>query len=236
MDTRNNQALLRAFWLSEITAESLYRFLAGRYKDDDRKRAILEIARMEHGHANVWSGLSERIHGVSFRVSRIVKWRIAWAKLISLLLPLTIFIHYLEHGEKKAILDYAQLLDVYKDNDQARTTIMNVIRQEIGHEWHMMEQIADRRVYIANLKEAIPGMTAGIIETLGLVIGLVAAHARTLVIGLTGVIAMVGGMIAETSVSYIGSRGHRDLHMGREKGAEHKNRGHPCRAAQGTRA
>ena len=236
MDTRNNQALLRAFWLSEITAESLYRFLAGRYKDDDRKRAILEIAKMEHGHANVWSGLSERIHGVSFRVSRIVKWRIALAKLLSLLLPLTIFVHYLEHGEKKAILDYAQLLDVYKDNGQARTTIMNVIRQEIGHEWHMMEQIADRRVYIANLKEAIPGMTAGIIETLGLVIGLVAAHARTLVIGLTGVISMVGGMIAETSVSYIGAKGHHDLHMGREKEPEHKNRGHPCRAAQGTRA
>ena len=37
----------------------------------------------------------------------------------------------------------------------------------------MMEQIADRKLYIAKVREAIPGMTAGIIETLGLVIGLV---------------------------------------------------------------
>ena len=43
----------------------------------------------------------------------------------------------------------------------------------------MMEQLADKRLYIAKVKEAIPGMTAGIIETLGLVIGLLAAHAKT---------------------------------------------------------
>jgi VIT1/CCC1 family predicted Fe2+/Mn2+ transporter len=217
IEAGTNTRMLRTFWLSEITAESLYRFLARRYEDESRKRPIIEISKMEHGHANAWSGLAERVHGVSFRATRVVKWRIALAKLLSLFLPLTIFIHYLEHSEKKAILDYAQLLDIYKENEKARTTIMNVIRQEIGHEWHMMEQIADRRLYIASLKEAIPGMTAGIIETLGLVIGLAAVHARTLIIGLTGVIGMVGGMIAETSVSYIGSKGHHDLHEGRKK-------------------
>ena len=79
---------------------------------------------------------------------------------------------------------------------------------EISHEWHMIELLAARRLYVVNAKETVSGMTAGIIQTLGLVIGLFAVHSRTLMIGLTGLIAMSGGMIAEMSVSYISSKGH----------------------------
>jgi VIT1/CCC1 family predicted Fe2+/Mn2+ transporter len=215
-DTKETPILLKMFWSSEIIAERLYEFLATRYHDD-RKKIILDIGKMEHGHANVWNKLAMEAHAASFRVSLFIKLKIVLAKLLSVLLPLTIFIHYLEHNEKKAILDYARLLEIYRDGEKARTIIINVIRQEIGHEWHMMEQIADRKLYIAKAREAIPAMTAGIIETLGLVIGLSAAHARTLVIGLTGLIAMFGGLIAETSVSYIASKNHRDLDEGRNK-------------------
>ena len=214
---KETPSLLRTFWSSEIIAQSLYGFLAARYDDDDLKKPIVEIGKMERGHAIAWNRLAKDVHGVSFQVSFSIKLRIALAKLLSLLLPLTIFIHYLEHSERKAILDYAALLEIYKGNEKARTIISNVITQEISHEWHMMEQIADRRLYIAKVSEAIPGMTAGIIESLGLVIGLVAAHTRTLVIGLTGLIAMIGGTIAEMSVSYIASKGQRDLHEGRNK-------------------
>ncbi|HME41741.1 MAG TPA: VIT1/CCC1 transporter family protein [Syntrophorhabdales bacterium] len=217
INTEETPSLLRTFWSSEIISESLYRFLAANYDDPDRKRDIVAIGTMERGHAQVWNKIARDVHGVSFQVSLVIKFKIVLLKLLSLVLPLTIFIHYLEHGEKKAILDYAGLLESYKDNEKARTIITNVILQEIGHQWHMMEQIADKRLYIEKVKEAIPGMTAGIIETLGLVIGLLAAHAKISMIGLTGLIAMIGGMIAEMSVSYISSKGHHDLNEGRDK-------------------
>ncbi len=216
MDTKEIPSLLRTFWSSEIIAQSLYGFLAVKY-DDDRKKAFVEIGRMERGHANVWNKLAQDAHAASFQVSLFIRFKIVLAKLLSLLFPLTIFIHYLEHGEKKAILDYARLLEIYKDDEKAKTIIIDVIRQEIGHEWHMMEQIADRKLYIAKVREAIPAMTYGIIETVGLVIGLLAAHAKTLAIGLTGLIAMFGGLIAEISVSYIASKNHHDLDEGRNK-------------------
>ena len=217
INTKETPSLLRTFWSSEIISERLYGFLAARYDDPDLKRDIVAIGTMERAHAQVWNKIAKDVHGVSFQVSLGIKFKIVLLKLLSLILPLTIFIHYLEHGEKKAILDYAGLLEIYKDDEKARTIITNVILQEIGHQWHMMEQIADKRLYIEKVKEAIPGMTAGIIETLGLVIGLLAAHAKTSMIGLTGLIAMVGGMIAEMSVSYISSKGHHDLNEGRDR-------------------
>jgi VIT1/CCC1 family predicted Fe2+/Mn2+ transporter len=228
MDTKQAPDLLRTFWSSEIIAENLYGFLAARYENDNLKKPIVEIGKMEGGHANVWNKLAKDAHALSFQVLFSIRFRIALAKLLSLILPLTIFIHYLEHSEKKAILDYAALLENYKDDEKARTIIINVIKQEIGHEWHMMEQIADRRLYIAKVSEAIPGMTAGIIESLGLVIGLVAAHTRTLVIGLTGLIAMIGGTIAEMSVSYVASKGERDLDEGRNKELNIKTKVNPA--------
>jgi VIT1/CCC1 family predicted Fe2+/Mn2+ transporter len=217
INTNEMPSLLRTFWSSEIVAESLYGFLAAKYDDPDRKREILAIGTMERAHAQVWNKIAQDVHGVSFQVSLVITFKIVLLKLLSFVLPLTIFIHYLEHGEKKAILEYAGLLENYKDDEQARTIITNVILQEIAHQWHMMEQIADKRLYIEKVKEAIPGMTAGIIETLGLVIGLLAAHAKTLMIGLTGLIAMIGGAIAEMSVSYISSKGHHDLNEGRDR-------------------
>jgi VIT1/CCC1 family predicted Fe2+/Mn2+ transporter len=224
---RGRRGRLHTFWSSEIVAAHLYAFLAARYGDDDRKTAIAGIGRMERGHAAEWAAIAEDVHGVSFRVSLFLKCRIALLKLLALVLPLTLFMHYLEHGERKAILDYAALLDAYKDDEKTTRTVTGIIVQEIAHEWHMMEQIADKRSYIAKAREAIPGMTAGIIETLGLVIGLLAAHAKTLMIGLTGLIAMTGGMIAEMSVSYISSKGERDLNEGKTREVDIKKEIHP---------
>jgi len=217
MDKKQTLNLLEIFWTSEIVADSLYSALAARYNDNKLKKAIIHIGEMERGHAHVWNKIATDVHGVSFHVSIFLKIKILLMKLLSFILPFTIFIHYMEHEERNAILEYSKLLDTYRDNENIRKIITNIIKQEIGHEWQMMEQIADKGSYIVKFKEAIPGMTTGIIETLGLVIGLLAAHTTTLMIGLTGTIAMISGTFAMMSISYISSKGHHDLHEGRVK-------------------
>ncbi|HYA15621.1 MAG TPA: demethoxyubiquinone hydroxylase family protein [Syntrophales bacterium] len=216
-NTEQTLNLLRIFWSSEIVADSLYSSLAARYSDDKMKKSIIHIGEMEQGHAHVWNKIAKDVHGVSFHFSVFLKIKIILMKLLSFIMPLTIFIQYMEHEERKAILEYSKLLATFKDDKRIREIITNIIKQEISHEWHMMEQIANKESYIVKFKEAIPGMTTGIIETLGLVIGLLAAHTTTLMIGLTGTIAMISGTIAMMSISYISSKGHHDLHEGRIK-------------------
>ena len=217
MKTERNLSLLHKFWQSEIIANHLYSFLAAQCKDNERKEIILRIGKMEQGHATVWDGIATKSHGVSFRITLPLRAKILSAKLLSFILPFTIFIHYMEHQERNAILDYSKVLEVYKDDEQTRSIILNMIRQEIGHEWHMMEQIADKESYIAKTREALDAMTVGIIETVGLVIGLLAAHSSTRTIGLTGLIATIGGAIAVISISYVSSKATYDLHEGRTR-------------------
>lgn len=217
MKTERNPSLLYKFWQSEIIANRLYSFLAAQCKDNERKEIILRIGKMEQGHATVWDGIAMKSHGVSFRITLPLRAKILSAKLLSFILPFTIFIHYMEHQERNAILDYSKVLEAYKDDEQTRSIIINMIRQEIGHEWSMMEQIADKEFYIAKTREALDAMTAGIIETVGLVIGLLAAHSSTRTIGLTGLIATIGGTIAVISVSYVSAKATYDLHEGRTR-------------------
>jgi len=217
LTVEGNLSLLRKYWQSEIVADSLYRFLAARCFDAEHKEIIAKIGRMEQGHATAWNRIAEKSHGARFEVTLSLRLKILSGKLLSLILPFTIFIHYMEHEERNAILEYSKLLDAYKHDEDTRKIITNVIRQEIAHEWQMMEQVADKESYIAKTREAMDAMTVGIIETLGLVIGLLAAHASTLTIGLTGLLGALGGLIAIMSTSYVTSKAASDLHEGRTR-------------------
>ena len=227
MEAKETLDLLRTYWTSEIIAHRLYTFLAARYEDRGLRESIITIGEMERGHSEAWNSVAEKFHGRSFRGSLFLRWEIALLKLLSFILPFTIFIHYMEHQERSAILEYAKLLEVCSDNEEIKTIITNILRHEIGHQWHMMEQIADKSAYIVKAREALPGMTAGIIETLGLVIGLLAAHVTTSAIGLTGLIAMIGGMTAISSISFISSKGHHDLQEGKAQELHIKTEVHP---------
>lgn len=227
MKKKDSLRLLRSFWKWELLTHRLYDSLSVRYKDDDRRESIIKLGKMELGHANVWDNIAGKVHGVSFKASILFRLEAALLKILAFFLPFTIFIHYMEHQERHAILEYSRLLETYKDDEKITKMILNVIRQEIGHEWRMMEQLADKAAYILKAKEAIHGMTAGILETLGLVIGLLAVHAETLIIGLTGLMAGIGGLIAIMSISYVSAKGHYDLHEGKAKELTIKTEVHP---------
>jgi VIT1/CCC1 family predicted Fe2+/Mn2+ transporter len=219
--------ILRNFWKAEVLADHLYRFIASRYRDPDKKSIIMSIGKMERGHAAVWNDIAQQTCHVSFEISIRFRLQILWMKFLSLVMPLTFFVHYMEHHERNSILQYSELLENYRDNETIRETIATIIREEIGHEWMMMEQIADRTSYVEKAKEAIHGMTAGIIETLALVIGLLAVHASSLIIGLTGLISTIGGMVAIMTISYISAKGHHDLFEGKIKELNVKKEIHP---------
>ena len=134
MKTKKTLNLLRTFWKSEIIAINVYNFLAKRYRDSDKRESIIEIGKMERKHATVWNGIAHQYHNASFQVSLILKFEILLMKLLARILPFTIFIHYMEHSERNAILEYARLLETFKENESIKKMIIDVIRQEIGHE------------------------------------------------------------------------------------------------------
>ncbi len=75
---------------------------------------------MEQGHAAVWNRIAGKSHGATFDVTLSLRLKIFFGKLLSLLLPFTIFIHYMEHQERSAILEYSKLLEAYEHDEETR--------------------------------------------------------------------------------------------------------------------
>jgi hypothetical protein len=125
MGTRETIGILQTFWKSEIIADQLYQFISKRYQDTDKKNTIIKIGKMERAHASVWNSIAHQNHQVTFHESVLLKFEIFSMKLFSFIIPLTIFIHYMEHRERKAILEYAKLLENYKDNEKVKKQITN---------------------------------------------------------------------------------------------------------------
>ena len=97
--TKQTLNLLQIFWTSENVTDSLYSSLAARYNDDNVKKSIIHIGEMERGHAKVWNKIAKDVHGVYFDVSIFLRIKILLMKLLSFILPFTIFIIYLSLWE-----------------------------------------------------------------------------------------------------------------------------------------
>lgn len=228
MKKNNSLKSVKSFWKWELITAKLYGYLADRYSNATEKNTILKLRKMELGHAQIWNKIADSAYSISFEQTILIKFQIYMSKLFALILPLTMFIHYLEHQERQAILQYSFFLESYKENEKVTKMIINVIKEEIGHEWQLMEQLADKTEYIIKAKEAIHGLTAGILETLGLVIGLLAVQTTTSIIGLSGLLAGTGGLIAIITISYVSAKGHYDLHEGKAKELSVKTELHPA--------
>ena len=76
------------------------------------------------------SGLPQKSHGATFNITLSLRIKILMGKLLSLILPFTIFIHYMEHNERNAILEYSKLLRLHVDDQDTRKIIINIIRRK----------------------------------------------------------------------------------------------------------
>lgn len=204
---------LKKFWKLEMVASALYDFLARR-TGKKRKKGIEKIAKMEKGHAKVWNNISKKGYNHEFKLNIFLKIRIFLMKIISFIFPKTIFIHYMELGERNAIIEYAKIREVFRDDKKTLEMIENIIRDEVRHEWEMMELVADKSRYIKRAKEAIHGLIAGILESIAVIVGFIAAELDLLFIGLATLIATFTGLITIVTISYLSAKSEYDIHSG----------------------
>ncbi|NPD88940.1 MAG: hypothetical protein HGN29_09450 [Asgard group archaeon] len=213
MSSEKSFQYLKKFWKLEMVASSLYDFLAKR-TTKKRKRGIEKIAKMERGHANVWNNISQKGFDYSFQPNITLKIRILIMKFISFLFPKTIFIHYMELGERNAIIEYTKIREAFREDKKALEMIENIIRDEVRHEWEMMELVADKSGYIRKAKEAVHGLIAGILETIAVLVGFIAADLDILFVGLATLIATITGLITILTISYLSVKSEYDIHVG----------------------
>ena len=199
-----------------MVATELYSFMAHhKAKDKKAKEIFMEISRMESGHAEIWNAVAEHLGGKKFRGGLSLSLKKLRVKLLSLIMPLTFMMYYLELDERSAIIEYSRILRYFKDYPEFYSKIVGVIKDEIGHELRMFDMLLGTGTRVGRIKEAIYGMTDSLVEILALVIGLAGVIREPLLVGLAGFISAIGGTFSMTSGSFLAARSERDLYLGR---------------------
>ncbi len=209
-------SMLMSFYQDELVSAEFYRFLGNKAKDED-KASFYEMADMEQEHARIWL---EDVAGDEFPLKEGMtfgsKIRLFMLKLLAFFMPLSFMVNYLELGERGALQSYHDMLQEFSHGEaKIKQLIEGIMKDEILHEATLTKMILDSSGQISNLKEAIYGMTDSLVEILALVIGLASIMDSLVLIGLSGMLASIGGTFSMVSGAYLSVQTQNDIYEGK---------------------
>jgi VIT1/CCC1 family predicted Fe2+/Mn2+ transporter len=175
---------------SELDGCILYAQIAKRQKKQSNKSAMIEIAKTERRHYEIW----RRYTGRDLQPSRL---KIAFFRVLSRVLGDTFTIKFFERSEDRGIKD---LKSVEDDLPEARA----IIKEEEGHEAQLIEMIDEERLhYVGSM---VLGLNDALVELTGAVAGLTFALANTRLVALSAIITGVSATLSMAASNYLAER------------------------------
>ena len=174
----------------ELTGCILYEKIARRQKDENNKKAFLEISRAERGHYETWKSYTGR--DVAPNRSKI-----ALFSVLSRVLGITFTIKFFEKGEDVGISD---LKAIERELPEAKA----ILAEEEAHENRLMQMIDEERLhYVGSI---VLGLNDALVELTGTIAGLTFALANNRLVALSGIITGVSATLSMAASNYLAQR------------------------------
>jgi VIT1/CCC1 family predicted Fe2+/Mn2+ transporter len=175
---------------SELDGGILYEQIARRQKDQSNKTALMEIAKAERRHYEIW----KRYTGQDLKPNRP---KIAFFKFVSRVFGDTFTIKFFEQGEQFGIKD---LKHVEKELPEARAIMV----EEQEHENRLMAMVDEERLhYVGSM---VLGLNDALVELTGAIAGLTFALANTRLVALSAIITGVSATLSMAASNYLAER------------------------------
>ncbi len=213
-DVDEIKSMIKDFYDDELISYSFYKFLGDRAKDNKRE-TFHKMSEMELEHSRIWKDDIGSEYQINEKLTFSSKIRLFFLKLMAVILPLSFMINYIELDERGALQKYMDMLHKFKhSDDKIKELITGIMKDEILHEATLTKFMLGETSKISNLKEAIYGMTDSLVEILALVIGLASIMNNLLLIGLSGLLASIGGTFSMVSGAYLSVQTQNDIYDG----------------------
>jgi VIT1/CCC1 family predicted Fe2+/Mn2+ transporter len=199
----------KEFYISEISDYNFYTYLANITKNSHLKENLLKIAKAEEKHSNFWKYfITSRGYELPKLEKDFTKNRF-WQFVAKIFNPI-ILISILEQGESNALKDYYIFLKEADINDYEKTSLKNIILDEIEHETFFSKEA--EKLGLTNVRDLILGMNDGLVEILGTVAGLSAVYPNNpFLVGISGCVVGIAGSLSMGVGAYISVRSQRQI-------------------------
>ncbi|HHJ63386.1 MAG TPA: rubrerythrin family protein [Aquifex aeolicus] len=196
-----------SFYVGEVRDYLLYSKLAERFRNSDVGAVLEETARTEREHALFWEEFLRR-RGVEPPSP-------GGPPLLHLLLGRLLGIYLiplLEMGETGAYTRYYRFLKEKGEelSEEEKEKLRSIILEELSHEDFFRRKV--EALGLANVRDLVLGTNDGLVELLGVVVGLSAVYRdRPELVGISGVVVGLAGAISMGAGAFISVRSQRQV-------------------------
>ncbi len=196
---------VKIFYRDELTDKFFYKSLASKTKDEQFRKNLLDLSKVEHKHANFWKSELKRLNIDSSNLQpRYGKIRLLF--FIMKIIGSVLTVRMLEHGETTAIEQYKNMLNSLPDDSPVKPELSSIIDDEINHEDIFENQIEKTEEQVEKNRDIIYGMSDGLVEVLGAIAGLSAIVFETYYIALGGLVVAISGSMSMSLGAYLAAK------------------------------
>ncbi|MEM0127902.1 MAG: VIT1/CCC1 family protein [Thermoplasmatales archaeon] len=202
------------FYQNELNDADLYKKISNRITKSFRRRErnekiatkLMELSSIELKHAGFWAELLKR-RGLSlppFKRRNPVYYK--YIGFLQRLFGVSFLVRYLERGEVEAIKEYSEYLEKESREEWEKEQLARILRDERDHEDTFIKMSEELKGSSEKVRDAIYGMSDGLIEVLASVAGLTGVFIDHLYIALGGIVFGASGLISMTIGSYLSEK------------------------------
>lgn len=180
----------------EETGAAMYAFMAGREKNPENKRLLMQMAQDEKMHAAVWRALT----GKDLRPP---VWRLLFLKVLTVLMGFTFVVKTMQKQERFAVSDYEGLIAVLPQ-------AAKMLEDERRHEKDLYGMLDEERLHYVGAM--VLGLNDALVELTGAIAGVTFALNNTRLVAMTGIVTGIAATLSMAASNYLAERaqGSRD--------------------------
>ena len=182
--------LVKKAQIDEEQGAILYEFMAKKEKNEENKKILMQMAKDEKKHAEVWKSITK----IDLKPSKL---SILKFKILAIVMGITFVIKTMQKKENLAQHEYEKMMEELPE-------AAKILEDERRHEKELYNMIDEERLnYIGAM---VLGLNDALVELTGAIAGVTFALANTKLVALTGIVTGISATFSMTASNYLAER------------------------------
>ncbi len=199
--------------VDELYSATIYIKLTKLFRRRETIERFKKMAEMEAKHAEFWIEFLKR-RNIDVEGIKVNNVTVLLKTLLYRILGEALTLKLMEIGEREAITIYSILLESPYLSSDEKEKLKKILEDELLHEQELMEEEEVFKEFTEHIRDAVLGMSDGLVEVLSVAAGLAGAYGNPLNVAIGGTIVGIAGALSMGIGAFASVRAQRQVRMG----------------------
>ena len=199
------------FYQNELNDADLYEKISKRMlsslrrseRDENIAKKLMDLSSIESAHANFWAEIIKRKGRTPPPFKKRRPGYFSYIGFLQRIFGISFLVRYLEGGEVDAIREYSDYIERESKEQWEKDQLAKILKDEREHEAVFIKMMAELKGSAETVRDAIYGMSDGLIEVLASVAGLSGVFINNIYVAVGGIVFGASGLVSMTIGAYL---------------------------------